>query len=149
MSLQNDLLTTSFDLLKARQEEFSNCFYQNLFADYPQVKPLFVDTDMKEQAKKLFASLVLVVQNLTNPDALTPALRGLGTRHIKYGVLPEQYPMVGSTLLKSMAATLDENWTDNIAEAWTEAYKAIAEIMLDGTEYSPEILNPGHVPPQS
>lgn len=145
MSLQTDLLTTSFDLLKDRQEEFSNCFYQNLFTDYPQVKPLFAHTDMKEQAEKLFASLVLVVNNLTKSDVLTSALKSLGTRHIKYGVLPEQYPMVGSTLLKSMGIILGENWTDSMAEAWTEAYKAIAEIMLDGTDYPQAILAPHDV----
>ena len=51
MSLQIDLLTSSFELLSDRQEEFSNCFYHNLFNDYPQVQPLFAHTDMKEQAE--------------------------------------------------------------------------------------------------
>lgn len=142
MSLQIDLLTDSFALLGDRQAEFSNSFYQNLFADYPQVQPLFTHTDMKEQANKLFASLVLVVQNLTNPDVLSPVLTALGTRHIKYGVLPEHYPMVGGTLLKSMAITLEELWTDDMAKAWTEAYQAIVKIMLDGAEYPPETLSP-------
>ena len=142
MSLQINLLTDSFALLGDRQAEFSNSFYQNLFADYPQVQPLFTHTDMKEQANKLFASLVLVVQNLTNPDVLSPVLTALGTRHIKYGVLPEHYPMVGGTLLKSMAITLEELWTDDMAKAWTEAYQAIVKIMLDGAEYPPETLSP-------
>ena len=142
MSLQINLLTDSFALLGDRQGEFSNSFYQNLFADYPQVQPLFTHTDMKEQANKLFASLVLVVQNLTNPDVLSPVLTALGTRHIKYGVLPEHYPMVGGTLLKSMAITLEELWTDDMAKAWTEAYQAIVKIMLDGAEYPPETLSP-------
>ena len=142
MSLQIDLLTDSFALLGDRQAEFSNSFYQNLFADYPQVQPLFTHTDMKEQANKLFASLVLVVENLTNPDVLSPVLTALGTRHIKYGVLPEHYPMVGGTLLKSMAITLEELWTDDMAKAWTEAYQAIVKIMLDGAEYPPETLSP-------
>ena len=57
MSLQVNLLTTSFELLSDRQAEFSHCFYQNLFNDYPQVQPLFAHTDMKEQSEKLFASL--------------------------------------------------------------------------------------------
>ena len=99
MTLNTDLLKTSFDLLAKQKTEFSDLFYQNLFADYPQVKPLFAHTDMNEQAKKLFASLILVVENLSKPDTLTSALRGLGTRHVKYGVFPEHYPMVGGTRL--------------------------------------------------
>ena len=137
MTLKTDLLGTSFDLLRDRETEFTQAFYGTLFTDYPEVKPLFATTNMKEQAKKLFASLVLVVNTLKQPDQLVPALKGLGTRHVKYGVLPEHYPLVGSTLLKAMAATLKAQWTPEFEAAWAEAYSAITEIMLDGTEYPP------------
>ena len=142
MAINTDLLKASFALLQDRKTSFTDYFYTTLFADYPMVKPLFAHTDMEEQPKKLFASLVLVINNLTNPEVLADALKGLGTRHIQYGVLPEHYPMVGSTLLKSMAATLADRWTVEVAEAWTEAYAAIAESMLEGTDYPPEILTP-------
>lgn len=142
MTLNIDLLETSFAQLQEQKAEFSNSFYSNLFADYPQVKPLFKSTDMDEQAKKLFASLVLVVNNLKNPDLLKDALEGLGTRHVKYGAIPEHYPLVGGTLIKSMAATLKDQWTPEYQKAWADAYAAITEIMLAGTDYSPEILDP-------
>ncbi|MEM9538442.1 MAG: globin family protein [Cyanobacteria bacterium P01_E01_bin.42] len=142
MAIQTELLEASFALLQERKTSFTDRFYTTLFADYPVVKPLFAHVDMNEQPKKLFASLVLVVNNLTKPDVLTDALKGLGTRHIKYGVLPEHYPMVGNTLIKSMAVVLADRWTDEIAGAWTEAYAAIVEIMLEGADYAPEILAP-------
>ncbi|EKU99774.1 hemoglobin-like flavoprotein [Leptolyngbya sp. PCC 7375] len=142
MALNTNLLKTSFTLLKEDQSAFSDLFYSTLFSDYPQVKPLFAHTNMDEQPKKLFASLVLVVENLVKPDVLTAALQGLGTRHIKYGVLPEHYPMVGGTLLKSMETILQDDWTPEISAAWTEAYAAITEIMLEGADYPAEILNP-------
>lgn len=149
MSLNTDLLKSSFALLRDRQADFTHCFYTTLFSDYPQVTPLFAHTSMEEQPKKLFASLVLVVNNLTQPDALTHALKGLGTRHLKYGVLPEHYPMVGNTLIKAMAATLEDQWTADFATAWTEAYSAIAEIMLEGADYAPDILVPASFTPLS
>lgn len=142
MSLNVDLLRSSFRGLKAEQSEFSDLFYRNLFTDYPEVQPLFAHADMKEQPKKLFASLVLVVENLAKPDALTNPLQSMGTRHVKYGVYPKHYPMVGGTLLKSMAATLKDDWTPETAAAWTEAYAAITAIMLEGCDYPPETLNP-------
>ena len=142
MTLNINLLETSFADLRNQENEFTQCFYSTLFSDYPQVKPLFKSTKMDEQAKKLFASLVLVVNNLTKTAVLTDALQGLGTRHIKYGVLPEHYPMVGNALLKAMSTTLKEKWTPNIEQAWTEAYSAITAIMLEGTDYPPEILTP-------
>ena len=142
MTLKTELLKTSFALLRDRQTDFTDCFYTMLFSDYPQVKPLFSHTKMDEQAKKLFASLALIVNNLTKPNVLTDALKGLGAGHLKYGVLPEHYPMVGGALIKSMAATLEEHWTTDHADAWTEAYAAITEIMLDGADHPPEASNP-------
>ena len=140
MALNTDLLTASFDLLKHNKSEFSHLFYNTLFSDYPEVKPLFAHTNMNEQPKKLFASLALIVQNLTKPGVLTNTLQGMGTDHVKYGVFPEHYPMVGSTLLKSMATTLEENWTSEVSDAWAEAYAAITELMLAGTDYPENIL---------
>ncbi|MFK8185650.1 MAG: globin family protein [Phormidesmis sp.] len=142
MTLNTERLTASFALLREHESEFSQSFYSTLFADYPQVKPLFTTTHMDEQAKKLFASLVLVVNNLTKPDTLTTALKGLGTRHIDYGVLPEHYPMVGASLIKAMSATLQEAWKTEHTEAWTDAYAAITEIMLKGADYPASILDP-------
>lgn len=142
MPLKTDLLQTSLALLKDQKSEFSALFYQNLFADYPEVKPLFAHTNMEEQPKKLFASLVLVVENLKQPDTLTIKLKGLGSRHVKYGVLPKHYPMVGGSLLKSMAVILKENWTSEILEAWLEAYAVITEVMLEDSDYPEEILYP-------
>jgi hemoglobin-like flavoprotein len=142
MSLNVELLESSFAQIKERETEFSAYFYSNLFADYPIVKPLFTNSDMVEQQKKLFKSLVLVVDSLRKSDILTGALKGLGTRRVKYGVLPEHYPMVGSTLLKVFAICLEEAWTPNVEQAWIEAYGVVAQVMLDGAEYPAEILNP-------
>ena len=142
MPLATKTLDTSFALLRDCEDEFTRCFYSILFSEYPQVQPLFKNTHMDEQAKKLFSSLALVVDNLTKPDVLTDALKGLGSRHVKYGVLPEHYPMVESTLLKAMSMTLKDNWTAEIEEAWAEAYSAITAIMLEGTDYPEEVLYP-------
>lgn len=142
MSLNVELLESSFARVKEREAEFSAHFYNNLFADYPIVKPLFTNSDMVEQQKKLFKSLLVVVDSLRKPDVLTSALTGLGTRHVKYGVLPEHYPLVGSTLLKALSICLEEAWTPDVEQAWIAAYGVVAKVMLDGADYSAEILNP-------
>lgn len=140
MSSNVTLLEHSFELVKGRGEEFSAQFYATLFSDYPTVKPLFANTHLDEQGKKLFASLVLVVDSLRNLAALDSALKGLGTRHVKYGVLPEHYPMVGSSLLKTLEWALESNWTPEVKQAWTEVYGSVTQLMLAGAEYPPEVL---------
>jgi len=101
---------------------------------------LFANTHMEKQGKQLFQSLVFTVNNLRKPDALSDALRGLGTRHVQYGVLPQHYPMVGSSLLKAFEVSLGTAWTLT-QQAWTEAYE-VAQLMLEGADYSPERLMP-------
>lgn len=134
--LQVELLENSFEMVKPQANEFVASFYENLFTDYPAAKPLFAHSDMSEQSKKLLASLVFVVENLKKPGALTEALKGLGARHVKYGALPEHYPLVGNTLLKTFDQYLGESWTPDTKQAWVDAYGLITEVMLDGADYS-------------
>ena len=136
MSLQVELLEQSFDEIKPSANEFVTSFYDNLFTANPEAKPLFETTNMAEQKKKLLSSLVLVVENLRKPDVLDGTLRGLGARHVKYGALPEHYPLVGSALLTTFEQYLQSKWTPEVKQAWVDAYGAISEIMLDGADYS-------------
>jgi hemoglobin-like flavoprotein len=99
MSLNVEILEQSFEKVKPHANEFAASFYDNLFKAHPEVKPLFTTTDMGNQEKKLLNSLVLVVENLRNPEALGPVLKALGARHISYGAIPKYYKPVGEALL--------------------------------------------------
>ena len=140
MSLQVELLEQSFEAIKPQADAFVVSFYDNLFTAYPEAKPLFANTNMEEQKKKLLSSLVLVVNSLRQPDVLSSALKGLGARHIKYGVLPEHYPLVGNALLGTFEQYLGEKWTSSVKQSWVDAYNAITELMLDGANYDQEKL---------
>ena len=81
MTLQIELLETSFQAITPCGEEFVTAFYERLFTRFPQTRAFFASTDMKEQRKKLLGALALVIQNLRKPEVLTSALTGLGQRH--------------------------------------------------------------------
>ncbi len=91
MSLNIELLEQSFEKIKPRADEFAASFYEHLFTEHPEMKPLFATTDMAKQEKKLLNALVLVVENLRNPEALEPVLNALGARHIGYGATAKNY----------------------------------------------------------
>lgn len=135
-TLQVQLLENSFEKVKPYGSEFADSFYNNLFTMYPEAKPLFAHTNMAEQKKKLLSSLVLVVENLRNPETLQDSLQGLGARHVQYGALPEHYPLVGSALLTTFEQYLKKEWTESVKQAWVDAYDAITKIMLEGADYS-------------
>ena len=136
MSLNVELLEQSFELVKPKADEFVGSFYNNLFTDYPAAKPLFEHSDMLKQQQMLKGGLVMVVENLRNPDVLSKALKGLGARHVKYGALPEHYPLVGNSLLKTLEQYAGNAWTAELKEAWAGAYGAITELMLEGADYT-------------
>ena len=104
--------------------------------DYPDAKPLFAHTSMPKQQQMLKGALVMVVENLRKPEVLSGSLKGLGARHVKYGALPEHYPLVGNSLLKTLGQYAGHAWTPELKEAWTGAYGAITELMLEGADYS-------------
>lgn len=132
MSLNVEILEQSFNQVKPCADEFATSFYDNLFELHPEVKPLFSETDMKKQGKKLLTSLVLVVENLRNPEALESALNALGARHVGYGVIPEYYKSVGEALLMTFEQYLGEDWTPEVKKAWLDAFTAITALMLKG-----------------
>ena len=72
------------------------------------------------------------------PDVLSDALKGLGARHVKYGALPEHYPLVGNALLTTFEQYLGEDWTPEVTQAWVDAYGAITKLMLEGADYAAE-----------
>lgn len=133
MSLNVELLEQSFEGIKPCAEEFVAGFYENLFAAHPEVKPLFANTEMEKQQKKLLNALVLVVENLRNPEVLGAVLNSLGARHVGYGAIAQYYPAVGTALLLTFEQYLQGDWTSEHKKAWTDAYGAIAAQMLQGT----------------
>ena len=126
---QVTLVQQSFAKVAPISETAAGLFYDRLFEIAPSVKPLF-PTDMKEQRKKLMATLAVVVNGLNNLDSVLPAASALAVRHVGYGAKPEHYPVVGAALLWTLEKGLGEAWTPELAEAWTAAYGTLSGYMI-------------------
>ena len=132
MNLNIEALEASFDQVAARGDELVESFYERLFTVAPAVRPLFAGTDLKRQKGMLLAALVLLRNSLRDLESVTPKLRDLGARHVRYGAMPEHYPIVGEVLISSMAEIAGEAWTVEYEQAWTEAFAVVSGAMLDG-----------------
>lgn len=126
------LIRGSFALLEGREEELVERFYKRLFAEHPEVEPLFANTTPAKQQKALLAALKLAVANLDTPK-LAQILPEMGRRHLGYGVQPEHYGVVKDTLLATFAEMLAGEFTNSMRAAWDEALVAVATLMLEGT----------------
>jgi hemoglobin-like flavoprotein len=134
------LLEDSFARIRPHGKDFASTFYKNLLTDYPELRPLFASTTMPDQEKKLMMTLVLVINNLRNLTYLTNILRDLGDRHVRYGINPEHYPMVGVTLVKTFESFLGSDWTPEVKQAWINGYGAIVDLMLAGKDLESEVV---------
>ena len=126
---QIKLVQDSFAKVAPISEQAAVLFYGRLFEVAPSVRAMFPD-DMKEQRKKLMATLAVVVGGLSNLEAVLPAASALAKRHVNYGAKPEHYPVVGGALLWTLEKGLGEAWTPDVAEAWTAAYGTLSGYMI-------------------
>lgn len=121
---------------RAFARNFGRAFYENLFAAYPAMRPLF-STDVPRQSQKLMDSFAVIVETLDSPEALLPYLGRLGQNHVNYGVEPEDYTAMKNVLLETMAQQLGDDFSEEAREAWEAAYERIAELMTQSAEPVP------------
>ena len=126
---QIKLVQESFAKVAPISEQAAVIFYDRLFELAPQVRAMFPN-DMTEQRKKLMATLAVVVNGLTNLEAVLPAASALAKRHVAYGARPAHYPVVGGALLWTLEKGLGEAWTPELATAWTDAYGVLSGYMI-------------------
>ena len=126
---QINIVQESFAQVAPISEQAAVLFYDRLFEVAPTVKAMF-PADLKEQRKKLMATLAVVVNGLSNLESVLPAASALAKRHVSYGARPEHYPVVGGVLLWTLEKGLGEAWTSDVADAWTAAYGTLSGYMI-------------------
>jgi hemoglobin-like flavoprotein len=133
---QKYLIRKSFSQLESYGNVPALLFYRRLFELAPGVRPMF-QTDIEEQAAKLFEMLGSLISHLERTTLLEAELRLMGQRHAGYGVQTEHYAIVGAALLDMLTETLAAEFTLEVREAWTVLYGAVAEAMQSGAAEVP------------
>ncbi|HWT51485.1 MAG TPA: NO-inducible flavohemoprotein [Caulobacter sp.] len=105
--------------------------YARLFQD-EHIRALFNQANQESgsQVKALAGAVLAYARNIDNLGALGPAVERMAQKHIGYNILPEHYPYVATALLGAIKDVLGEAATDDILNAWGEAYWALANILM-------------------
>ncbi len=130
---QKTLVQESWEKVKPISETAAELFYGKLFELDPELKPMFANSDMKEQGKKLMLMIGTAVRGLDTLGELVPAVQNLGKRHVGYGVKAEHYDTVGAALLDTLAKGLGDDFTEQTKEAWTITYTTLATVMKEAS----------------
>ena len=128
------LLRSTFATVAPRADDLATAFYARMLGTFPQVRPLFADTDFEQQRVKLIQSLAAVVALVDKPDKLAPVLEKLGQTHVGYKVTARMYPCVTYSLLTVLAEFLGDDWTEEAATTWEDALVFVGGAMIKAQE---------------
>lgn len=124
------LVQASFRQIAPIADQAAALFYTRLFELDPALRSLFRG-DMQEQGRKLMAMLATAVDSLDRLETVVPAVRALGARHARYGVLEEHYASVGAALIWTLQKALGPEFSPGLRAAWIGTYTKLAQIMID------------------
>ncbi len=110
-------------------QEITKLMYEILFNDYPEVLPIFENTDL-DQHKKLAVAVASYAANIENLEVLDNTIEKIVSAHIKMKVKAHHYPMVGDSILKAIQEVLGDGATPDVIEGWREAYFYLADILM-------------------
>jgi hemoglobin-like flavoprotein len=133
---QKQIICDSFPLIREIAIPVSLLFYGRLFDLDPSLRQLF-KIDMKEQSKKLVATLDTLVEGIDDWEKIVPVLRELGQRHVGYGVKEQHYNTVCSALVWAFGQALQPGFDDEVRAAWTAVIQAVNEQMKIGAAAGP------------
>lgn len=110
-------------------EAITTRMYEILFAEFPQTQELFKNSS-PDQHKKLAIAISAYAANIDNLTMLSMAVEKMASTHVLRKILPEHYPMVGTSILKAIKDVLGDVATEEVLEAWSEAYFFLADILI-------------------
>ncbi|WP_317366877.1 globin domain-containing protein [uncultured Tyzzerella sp.] len=127
-----EIIKSTVPVLQEKGVEITKYFYKTMFENNPEVKPMF---DMDKQASgaqpvALANAILAAAKNIDNLEAIMPAVKSIGERHVEVGVLAEHYPIVGKNLLIAIKDMLGDAATDEIMQAWEKTYGVLAEVFI-------------------
>ncbi|WP_428908578.1 NO-inducible flavohemoprotein [Niallia sp. Krafla_26] len=127
-----EIVKSTVPVLEKYGKDITTRFYQLMFSKHPELLNIFNHANQKQgrQQTALANTVYAAAANIDNLGAIIPVVKQIGTKHRALGVLPEHYPIVGENLLAAIKDVLGDEATDDIINAWVEAYGVIADAFI-------------------
>ncbi|MBD1382255.1 NO-inducible flavohemoprotein [Metabacillus arenae] len=128
-----DIVKSTAPILAERGVEITSVFYKRLFEKHPELLNIFNHANQKKgrQQAALANTVYAAAEHIDRLEVILPAVKQIAYKHRSLGVKPEHYPIVGENLLAAIKEVLGHAATDDIIQAWGEAYGVIAQAFID------------------
>ncbi|QQK75336.1 NO-inducible flavohemoprotein [Salicibibacter cibarius] len=126
-------IKASAPVLAEKGEAITTRFYEQMFEAHPELLNIFNHRNQKQgtQPRALMQTLYAAAVNIENLEALLPTVQKIAHKHVALQIVPEQYPIVGHYLIKAMKEELGDAASDELLEAWGQAYEIVADIFIE------------------
>ncbi|TCZ78261.1 NO-inducible flavohemoprotein [Paenibacillus albiflavus] len=126
------IIKSTVPVLEKYGTDITKRFYQLLFTNHPELLNVFNQTNQQKgrQQTALANAVYAAAVHIDNLAAILPVVKQIGHKHRSLGIQPEAYPIVGENLLAAIKDVLGDAATDEILQAWGEAYGVIADAFI-------------------
>ncbi len=127
-----NLIKSTAPLLKKQGQQITTRMYEIMFSNHPEIKQQFNMSDQADgsQPARLATAIYTYATRIDDLESLKLMVDKIAHRHVQTHVTPEQYPIVGESLLQAMQDVLGDVVTEDIMEAWREAYQILAQVFI-------------------
>ncbi|MEM6280626.1 MAG: globin domain-containing protein [Chloroflexota bacterium] len=127
------ILQSSFQTLLQNDPEhnFVREFFVTLRGQDPRLRELFETVNWNQQHNKFLLAMMLIVENIEDPNHYTNTLESMGEDHLqRYGVTRDMMPAFRAALINTLQINLKDEWTPEVEKAWTDGVNAIFKLMF-------------------
>ncbi|WNF38979.1 NO-inducible flavohemoprotein [Bacillaceae bacterium IKA-2] len=126
------IIKSTVPVLAEHGEKITKCFYEMMFTDHPELLNIFNHANQKQgkQPKALANTVYAAAMHIDNLEAIIPVVKQIAHKHRSLNIKASHYPIVGKYLLLAIKDVLGDAATDDIMNAWAEAYGIIADVFI-------------------
>ncbi len=126
------VIKSTVPVLEIHGTAITRRFYDRLFTSHPELLNIFNHANQQQgkQQMALANAVYAAAVHIDKLAAILPVVKQIAHKHRSLGVKPEHYPVVGEHLLGAIKDILGDAATEEILQAWAEAYGVIADAFI-------------------
>ncbi|MCY9764257.1 NO-inducible flavohemoprotein [Paenibacillus alvei] len=127
-----EIVKSTVPVLAEHGPQITARFYQLMFSNHPELLNVFNHANQRQgkQSMALANAVYAAAANIDRLETILPVVQQIAQKHRALNVKPEHYPIVGEHLLLAIKDVLGDAATDDIIQAWAEAYGVIADVFI-------------------
>jgi nitric oxide dioxygenase len=142
------ILKATAPVVKEHGTEITSTMYGMMFSEFPEVQNLFnmshhrvagatkggAPPGVSRQATSLANAVIGFAANCDQLGNLGGAVPRMVHKHVSLDIRAKHYPIVGGCLLRAIKIVLGDATTDEIVDAWKEAYWFLADLLIQAED---------------